>query len=144
MGQAAGPAGVVIDASVALTWCFTEEATPATEAVLDSLRDHPVVVPSLWFLELSNALSIAERKRRIAPAKSKDFATLIGSLDVEVDHESAERAFTELLPLSRAHALTSYDAAYLDLANRRSLPLATLDDPLRKAAAKLGVELLGR
>ena len=73
-----------------------------------------------------------------------EFISLIESLNIEVDNTGAERAFDSLLPLCRTHQLTSYDALYLELALRRQLPLATLDEPLRQAASALGVSLLGR
>jgi predicted nucleic acid-binding protein len=101
------------------------------------------LVPRWWFLELTNVLALAERKRRITSAKVAEFIALIEGFDLEIDEEGSLRAFTHLLPLCRAHQLTSYDALYLDLALRRQIPLATLDEPLRKAAEKLGAKLLG-
>ena len=89
-------------------------------------------------------LTLAERKGRITATETAHFIAELLKLDIEVDSDSAERAFDHLLPLCRAHQLTSYDAMYLDLAVRRQLPLATLDEPLRKAAKKMGVKLLGR
>lgn len=95
------------------------------------------------YLELTNVIAVAERKGRITPDDSAGFIAELSKLDVEVDNGSPERAFNHLLPLCRTHKLTSYDAMYLDLALRRRLPLATLDEPLRKAGKKLGVKLLG-
>ena len=86
---------------------------------------------------------MAERKGRITPTQSDAFIADLSKLGIERDDEAPDRAFTHLLPLCRAHRLTSYDAIYLELAIRRSLPLATLDDDLRKSARKLGVGLLG-
>ena len=86
---------------------------------------------------------MAERRGRITPAQSDAFIADLSKLGIERDDEAPDRAFTKLLPLCRAHRLTSYDAIYLELAIRRSLPLATLDDDLRKIAKKLGVGLLG-
>jgi predicted nucleic acid-binding protein len=133
----------VVDSSVALAWCFQDEATPATRALLQRMGGESALVPAWWFLELTNVLALAERKRRITPAKVAEFIALIGGFDLEIDEEGSRRAFTHLLPLCRAHQLTSYDALYLDLTLRRQIPLATLDEPLRKAAEKLGVKLLG-
>ena len=86
---------------------------------------------------------MAERKGRITPTQSDAFVADLGKLGIERDDEAPDRAFTYLLALCRAHRLTSYDAIYLDLAVRRNLPLATLDDDLRKTAKKLGIGLLG-
>jgi predicted nucleic acid-binding protein len=134
----------VVDCSVALTWCFVEEATPATDNLLDRMENEAAAVPTWWFLELANVLVLAERKGRIKPQKTAEFITMIEGLPLERDDEGAGFTFTQLLPLCRTHELTSYDALYLDLALRRKLPLATLDEPLRKAAKKIGVELLGK
>lgn len=134
----------VVDASVAMTWCFKDEITQATADLLKQLRSSSALVPSLWHVEIANVLALAERHSRVTPAESDDFIAVIDSLDVEVDNDSFVRAFTHLLPLCRAHGLTSYDAIYLDLAVRRKLPLATLDAPLRKAAKKEGLKLLGK
>jgi predicted nucleic acid-binding protein len=86
---------------------------------------------------------MAERKGRITPIQSDAFIADLGKLGIEQDDEAPRRAFTYLLPMCRRHRLTSYDAICLDLAVRRNLPLATLDDDLRKTAKKLGVRLLG-
>lgn len=137
-------AAFVIDCSVAMTWMFPEEATTQTAMLLERLADETALVPSWWFLEVANVLAIAERKRRVAPGQSAEFIAELSKLTLEVDTDSTSRAFDHLLPLCRTHQLTSYDAVYLDLATRRSLPLATLDEPLRKAAKKLGVKLMGR
>jgi len=134
----------VLDSSVALAWCFPDERSAATDAVLARLTAEPAVVPSLWFLEMTNVLAIAERKGRIVQTKAEEFVATIDSLILDVDYESSDRAFEHLYPLCRAHGLTSYDAAYLDLALRRRLPLATLDTPLRNAATSIGIPLLGK
>jgi predicted nucleic acid-binding protein len=89
-------------------------------------------------------MALAERKARITAAETAQFVAELSKLDIEIDAESPQRVFDYLLPLCRSHALTSYDALYLELAVRRQLPLATLDEPLRKAAKKMGVKLLGK
>jgi predicted nucleic acid-binding protein len=136
--------GFVVDCSVAATWLFPDEATPHTGRLLRRLETEAVLVPALWFLELTNVLALAERKGRVTVAQSTGFIKELSKLDIEVDSQLAERALDQLLPLCRAHQLTSYDAVYLDLAIRRELPLASLEEPLRKAAKKAGVKLLGR
>ncbi len=132
----------VLDCSITMAWLFHDEGTPKTTALLNRLAMETALVPAWWFIEITNVLAMAERKGRINPAQSDAFIADLSKLGIERDDEAPGRAFTHLLPLCRAHRLTSYDAIYLELAIRRSLPLATLDDDLRKAAKKLGVGLL--
>ncbi len=136
--------GLIIDASIAMTWCFADEATAETARVQDSLIAEAAVVPSHWFLEVVNVLAMAEKRKRIVAADANVFLHLLATLDIQTDHETSVRAFDYLLPLCRSHGLTSYDAAYLELAVRRRLPLASLDDDLRQAAASLGIQVLGK
>ena len=137
-------ASFVIDSSVAMAWCFQDEATPATNRLLDRMGDEAAAVPGWWYLEVTNVLALAERKKRISSAQVDEFIALIESFDLEIDDQAPKRAFAHLLPLCRGHRLTSYDAAYLELALRRRLPLASLDDGLRAAAKALGVKVLGK
>jgi predicted nucleic acid-binding protein len=137
-------AAFVLDCSVVMTWLFRDEVTAATSGILDRLGAETALVPPFWFLEVANVLLVAERKKRISADQAEDFVQQLRTFDLEIDTEPSERAFSHLLPLCRAHRLTSYDAIYLDLAQRRKLPLATLDDPLRKAAKKVGVKVLGK
>jgi predicted nucleic acid-binding protein len=134
----------IIDCSITMAWCFTDEAAPASTEIQDRLIAEAALVPSLWFLEVVNVLSIAERRKRISLADSTAFIELLGRLDIQSDDEVAERAFYRLPQLCRSYGLSSYDAAYLDLAIRHSLPLATLDDELRAAAKSVGITLLGK
>lgn len=136
-------AAFVVDGSIAMAWLFHDEATPKTTALLNRLATETALVPDWWFIEITNVLALAERKGRITPAQSDAFIADLSKLGIERDDEAPARAFTHLLGLCRRHRLTSYDAIYLDLAVRRSLPLATLDDDLRKTAKQLGVGLLG-
>ena len=136
-------AAFVLDCSIAMAWLFNDEATPKTETLLTRLTTETALVPAWWFIEITNVLAMAERKGRIAPNQSDAFIADLGKLAIEWDDEAPRRAFTYLLAICRRHRLTSYDAIYLDLAVRRNLPLATLDDDLRKTAKKLGVRLLG-
>ena len=136
--------GFVVDCSIALAWCFLDEATPATKKLLDRMGSESAWVPGWWFVELTNVLAVAERKGRIKRDKTAEFIALVEGFDLETDDEAPGRAFMHLLPLCRTHQLTSYDAIYLHLAVRRHVPLATLDEPLRKAAKKLGIKLLGQ
>lgn len=135
---------LIIDCSLTMAWCFADEYTEETAQIQDRLVAEAAVVPAHWFLEVANVLVMAEKRRRISAADSTQFVQLLAALDIEVDGESAARAFDHLMPLCRNYGLTSYDAAYLDLALRWQLPLATLDDDLRKAATTLGVHILGK
>ena len=136
-------AAFVVDCSVAMAWLFHDEATPKTAALLNRLATETVLVPGWWFIEITNVLAMTERRGRITPTQSDAFIADLGKLGIERDDEAPDRAFTHLLALCRTHRLTSYDAVYLDLAVRRSLPLATLDGDLRKSARKLGIRLFG-
>jgi predicted nucleic acid-binding protein len=136
-------AAFVVDCSITMAWLFHDEATPRAMALLNRLATETALVPGWWFIEITNVLAMAERKGRITPAQSDAFIADLSRLGIERDDEAPDRAFTHLLVLCRRHRLTGYDAIYLDLAIRRSLPLATLDDDLRKTAKKLGIGLLG-
>lgn len=133
----------VVDCSVAMAWCFADEATPATSLVLDRLVEEAAVVPPLWLLEVANVLILAERRGRIVAADLASYVELLFQLDIQIDAESPARSFADVLSLAQRHRLTSYDAAYLELAVRLRLPLATLDAELRAAASAAGIELLG-
>lgn len=135
--------GFVLDASVALAWCFDDEGTPAAWALLDRLQHTPAFVPALWALEVGNILLGAEKRRRITQARSVEFLGILGALDIRVDPDQPGRAFRDVLPLARAQQLTTYDASYLELAMRLGLPLATKDAALVRAAATLRVATLG-
>ncbi len=136
--------GLIIDCSITMAWCFSDVATEETARVQDRLIAEAAVVPAHWFLEVVNVLIMAERRNRIAAADATNFLQLLAALDIQTDHETSARAFDHLPPLCRTHELTSYDAAYLDLAVRRRLPLASLDDDLRQAAIRRGIEVLGK
>lgn len=133
--------GVVVDASVALAWGFPDEAGAYAETVLEGLEGRAVVVPALWAVEIANALLVGERRKRIHQAQIHRFLTLLEGLSVVQDTQSVGVAVNSLLPLAREHKLSAYDAAYLDLAMREGLPLATLDNALRRAGRKAGVSI---
>ena len=137
-------AAFIVDCSLAMTWCFRDEATPPSAAIQDRLEHETALVPGHWFLEVANVLAFAEKKKRVTVATTAKFLSHLAQLDLEVAEDVPSRAFDHVLPLCRAHGLTSYDAAYLDLAVRRGLPLASLDDDLRAAAGSLGVVVLGK
>ncbi|MFZ5911759.1 MAG: type II toxin-antitoxin system VapC family toxin [Chloroflexota bacterium] len=133
----------VLDASMTLAWCFYDEGGQQAERVLDLLSASQAIVPSLWLLEVSNAVLNAERRNRLTAADSARFLQLLRGLPIQIeDASSIERAWGEILNLARAHRLSTYDAAYLELAMRSGAPLATLDDALYKAASACGVQTL--
>jgi predicted nucleic acid-binding protein len=134
--------GFVLDASVAVAWCFDDESTPAAWALLDRLRRAPGHVPALWALEIGNILLGAERRRRITRARTTEFLEILGELDIRVDPDLPGRAFRDVLPLARERRLTTYDATYLELAMRLGLPLATKDTALTRAATALRIKTL--
>jgi predicted nucleic acid-binding protein len=132
----------VLDASTALSWCFEDEATPEGDALLERLQSEFARVPNHWSLEIANSLVIAERRRRLDAPRIERYLTVLSSLDIRADAGTTERAFGEVLHLARDARLTSYDAAYLDLALREGLPLATRDSTLAAAARRTGVEVI--
>jgi predicted nucleic acid-binding protein len=129
----------VVDSSVTVAWFFEDESDAYAEAVEDALASAIAWVPSLWPLEVANALVVGERRKRTTEAKVAPFLNLLRSLPITLDDETATQAWQESLHLALAHYLSVYDAAYLELALRRGLPLATLDDRLKAAAAAVGV-----
>jgi predicted nucleic acid-binding protein len=132
----------VLDSSVTLAWAYAEETSPAVRHVFERLADRGAWVPSLWRLEVANALAINVRRGR-RDAAFRD-ATLedLALLPIAIDRETDQHAWGATLHLAVRHRLTTYDAAYLELAQRRGLPLATLDSELRMAAAAEMVPLL--
>jgi predicted nucleic acid-binding protein len=130
----------VVDASVTLAWCFEDEATPQTEAVLDRLTGDSALVPPLWELEVSNVLLLGERRGRLTESQSARFLELLRQLPVIVDLSAADMG--AVLAAGRRHELTAYDAAYLVLAEREGLALATLDTRLRAAGAAAGLPMI--
>jgi len=129
----------VLDASVTLVWAFEDETDDYAEAVADSLAEVHAVTPGLWHLEVANSLLVGERRKRTTEAKVAQFLGLLQTLPISVDEETSLRAWQDTLRLARAHSLSVYDATYLELALRRGLPLATIDDRLKSAAAAVGV-----
>jgi predicted nucleic acid-binding protein len=133
---------LVLDASVALSWCFKNEATAAGDRVLDRLAAESASVPAIWHLEIANVLALSERRRRITVAHSSEFIALLESLVIATDEEMPSRAFGRALDLARAEQLTAYDAAYLELAMRLGIPLTSKDADLCGAAERFGVSVL--
>lgn len=132
----------VLDASMALSWHFVDEHTPGRLAIADRATDESVVVPTLWFSELANGAIVAERKGRTTTEATSDLLDMVQQLDVEVDFQGHHHALLTLTSIARTHRLTIYDSAYFEIAQRRGLPLATIDGPLYRAARGAGLEVL--
>lgn len=129
--------GFVVDASVSAAWFLPDEATPDTEAALQATATHELWVPALWLLEIGNLLLSAQRRKRINADKRRELALAASALRLRVDREPV--AIPALDDLAARHGLSAYDAAYLELALRRGLPLATRDAALAAAMAQAGV-----
>ncbi|MDE2134468.1 MAG: type II toxin-antitoxin system VapC family toxin [Alphaproteobacteria bacterium] len=130
----------VIDASVAASWCFPDEASPAADAALRRLAEDSALIPSLFWFELRNVLLIGERRRRIAETDTARFLGFVRDLPLEIDPDPDGNL---VLGLARTHRLSFYDAIYLELAQRKVVPLATLDGELIAAAKAEKVPLIG-
>ena len=136
-----GSETLVIDCSVTMAWYFKDEATPYTNAVRAALARERAAVPALWPLEVANVLLMGERRKRSTQAIATKWLRFLTALPIAVDTQTPGLAFDPILSLARSLELTAYDAAYLELAMRLGLPLATRDDALEKAAQAVGVTL---
>ena len=130
----------VLDASVALSWFFEDEASEESLRVRGRLTEERAVVPALWMYEVANAFVVASRRGRMTLDQAARAAQLLAELPIDV--EPPGRDVTDLLDLAAAHAVSAYDASYLQLASLRGIPLATLDQRLTTAAKVVGVQLL--
>lgn len=134
---------LVLDSSVTLAWVYSDETIQAVSHVLQLVNSNGAWVPSLWRLEVANILEMGvRRKRHDAVFRDATLADL-SLLPVSIDLETERQAWGPTLRLAERHRLTLYDAAYLELAHRRGLPLASLDAELRAAAKNEDVALLG-
>lgn len=134
----------VLDASVALLWLVPESNASGVDyasSALNALRDSQALVPSLWALETANVVAKVESKGVVTEADSQRFVALLGRLNILTDQATAAHALGDTLNLARRYKLSAYDAAYLELALRAGLPLATLDAELSKAATSAGVPI---
>jgi predicted nucleic acid-binding protein len=133
----------VLDTSVALAWCFEDESSSTADAILDLLVSSEAIVPAIWPVEVGNALLAGERRKRITPAETARSLELLRSLNIHLDDAGLGLGVDDLVALARSHKLSVYDAAYLSLAMREGIPLATLDRSLARAAQRVGISLLG-
>jgi len=135
----------VLDNSVTMRWLFGDGSVGDqiyAKQVLNSIEDGSVLVPSVWCLEVANVIVRAEAKYGLTEARSTEFVHLLQQMQIQVDVATSVHALGDTLQLARRYNLSAYDAAYLELALREGLPLATLDEGLLKAAKKAGVKRL--
>ena len=136
-------ASFLVDASVGFAWVYQGQATPETDQWLNEVAaGGTVIVPALWYLEMSNVLLIAQRRHRLTAVQRRAALGKLTTLQFTVDEEGARHAFGKTSELAEKYGLTIYDATYLELALRRSLPLATRDEALKTAAKRCGVKSL--
>jgi predicted nucleic acid-binding protein len=134
---------LVLDSSATLAWIYSDETTDPIRRLFDAVGDEGAVVPALWRLEIANSLTVAVRRGRIEASFRRAALTDLALLDIAIDDQTDAHAWGETLRVADLFRLTVYDAAYLELAQRRNLPLATLDGELRAAAKSLGIGLMG-
>ena len=134
---------LVVDSSITLAWLLPDENRAAADSVVDQVKEFGAWVPSIWHLEVANGLQQGVRRKRIDQAICGRLLSRLDVLSFSVDPDTSRHAWGRTRELAVRFALTLYDAAYLELADRRELPLATLDRDLRRATAALGIPLLG-
>jgi len=136
--------GIVVDASVALARCFADETSDYADGVLVALKGDIVNVPSIWAVEIANAILVGERNKRITPVDVRRFEELLGALTIVENTQTVVETITNVLPLAREYKLSAYHAAYLDLSLRQGALLATLDSSLQKAGRSAGIRIFKR
>lgn len=132
----------ILDCSVTMAWFFEDEVSDYSERVLEHVTHSTALVPAIWPVEVANALVVAERKKRISHIHAATFKENLNLLLIQVDDTLLHKPINTIFELAKETGLTAYDSAYLELAMRKMLPIATLDRDLKKAAEKLAVELL--
>ena len=132
----------VLDCSVAISWCLVDENNTYANRILALMSQSVAYVPGIWSLEVANTLLVAERRSRITQEQSELAISLLQSLMIQVDKATERQALASTLKLGRQQNLAAYDSAYLELALRLELPLATLDVRLAEAAVRCGVDVM--
>jgi len=133
---------LVLDSSVTLAWIHGDERTVAIETLFDRIVEQGAVVPGIWHLEVANSLTVALRRNRITAIFRDEVLADLAQIDIRTDPETNQHAWSATLRLADRFGLTLYDAAYLELAQRRQLPLASLDTALMTAAKTVGTTIL--
>jgi predicted nucleic acid-binding protein len=134
---------LVLDSSVTLAWIYQDEVSDVTQQIFELVANSRAWVPAIWRLEVANGLQTGVRRGRIDAAYRDLALGDLALLDISIDQDTDKYAWSSTLRLADRFRLTLYDAAYLELAQRRSLPLASLDEELRAAARGLDVLLIG-
>lgn len=134
---------LVIDASICAAWVFPDERTEQVERVLARVVADGAIVPAIWSLEIVNTLLVGERRGRLTSEQVRRGVELYAKLPLTVDVPSRQTDFGSVMPLAKLRGLTSYDASYLELAQRTGSELATLDERLHAAAVAAGVSIAG-
>jgi predicted nucleic acid-binding protein len=129
----------VLDASVALSWHFPDERNAGSDLILDAFRRDYALVPALWWFEIRNILILGERRGRSTQVETVEFLDRLARLRISFAPQPTD---TNIFALARKHGLTFYDAAYLELAQRENVLLATLDAQLASAARRERVVLM--
>lgn len=135
---------LVLDCSATLAWVFPDETSKPIQSVLEQIVEQGALVPDLWRIEVANSLTMAFRSGRMTEEERTTSLSDLADLEIVVDDETGARVWSDTIGLADRYRLTVYDASYLELALRLSLPLATLDSELRKAARSARVPLLGK
>ena len=136
----------VLDNTVTMAWCFTDEASEFTEALLHHLSNltDSAIVPALWLYEVVNVTELSVRRGRITGEKANVFLESLADLPIEIENPTLPQVFVAVRALAGQYQLTAYDASYLELAIRHDLPIATSDKALMKAAQAAGIKLAQR
>jgi predicted nucleic acid-binding protein len=132
---------LVLDGSATLAWCFEDESTSALDALMLRVANDGAIAPALWRIEVANGLQMALRRKRIDEAYRDATLSRLATLDIRIDPDGDMHVWSSAVQLASRYGLTVYDACYLELAQRRRLPLATLDAALARAARQAGVEV---
>ena len=134
----------VLDNSVTMRWCFEETATAYSDSVYQKLAEGAeAVVPVIWLYEVISVLAKAQKSKSIASEKAEAFLSeLRSSVTIRVDWDGSDRILTDVHKLAVTNRLSGYDAAYLELALRKRMPLASLDEDLKRAAIASGINLV--
>ena len=137
------PEPLVLDCSIVMAWYFADERSDFADEVARHLAGRTAYVPSNWPLEVANTLIVGERRKRSTLVQAATFVANLAAMPITIDDQTNLYAWNTVLSLAREQNLSAYDAAYLELSIRRSLPLATLDEELKAAAQAVGVSLHG-
>lgn len=132
----------VLDASVALAWCFPDESSHYAVSILHRFKEETAIVPSIWPLEMANVLVVGMRRNRLNDEQFVLVRQLLQELPIEIDPTLIGRTFDEVVSIAMTHALSVYDASYLELARRLQCPMATADTKLATAAQTYTIELI--